>query len=72
MYAGTMGRYTSGPQGIVGTNYCSTVTMILIQFFDSDLSGRKTRMNYNDAVLGADSPHPLIPSASSTPINIGT
>ena len=21
LYAGTMGRYTSGPQGIVGTNY---------------------------------------------------
>ena len=38
VYAGTMGRYTSGPQGIVGTNYVSTVTMILIQFCDSDLN----------------------------------
>ena len=72
MFAGTMGRYTLGPQGIVGANYPSRVTVILIQFCDSDLSRRKTRMNYNDAVLGADSPHPLIPSASSTLINIGT
>jgi hypothetical protein len=38
VFAGTMGRYTSGPQGIVGTNYDSTVTMILIQFCDSDLN----------------------------------
>ena len=37
-FAGTMGRCTSGPQGIVGTNYVSTVTMILIQFCDSDLN----------------------------------
>ena len=51
VYAGTMGRYTSGPQGIVGTNYYSTVTMILIQFCDSDLSRRKTRIHYNDALL---------------------
>ena len=51
MYAGTMGRYTSGPRGIVGTNYYSPVTMILIQFCDSDLSGRNTRIHYNDALL---------------------
>ena len=51
VYAGTMGRYTSGPQGIVGTNYISTVTMILIQFCDSDLNRRKTRIHYNDALL---------------------
>ena len=51
VYAGTMGRYTSGPQGIVGTNYSSTVTMILIQFCDSDLSRRKTRIHYHDALL---------------------
>ena len=51
VYAGTMGRYTSGPQGIVGTNYHSRVTMILIQFCDIDLSRRKTRINYNDALL---------------------
>ena len=38
VFAGTMGRYTSRPQGIVGTNYVSTVTMILIQFCDSDLN----------------------------------
>ena len=51
MYAGTMGRYTSGPRGIVWTNYYSTVTMILIQFCESDLSGRNTRIHYNDALL---------------------
>jgi hypothetical protein len=51
MYAGTMGRYTSGLRGIVGTNYYSTVTIILIQFCDSDLSGRNTRIHYNDALL---------------------
>ena len=51
VFAGTMGRSSSGPQGIVGTNYVSTVTMILIQFCDSDLSRRKTRINYNDALL---------------------
>ena len=51
VYAGTMGRYTSGPQGIVGTNYYSTVTMILIQFCDSDLSRHKTRINCNVALL---------------------
>ena len=51
VYAGTMGRYTSGPQGIVGTNYSSKVTMILIQFCDSDLKRRKTRIHYNDALL---------------------
>jgi hypothetical protein len=51
VYAGTMGRYTSGPQGIVGTNYSSKVTMILIQFCDSDLNRRKTRIHYNDALL---------------------
>ena len=51
LYAGTMGRYTSGPQGIVGTNYVATVTMILIQLCDSDLSRHKTRINYNDALL---------------------
>ena len=51
VYAGTMGRCTSGPQGIVGTNYVAIVTMILIQFCDSDLSLRKTRFNYNDALL---------------------
>ena len=51
VFAGTMGRSASGPQGIVGTNYYSTVTMILIQFCDSDLSRRKTRINYNDALL---------------------
>ena len=72
VYAGTMGRYTSGPQGIVGTNYPSRVTMILIQFCDSDLSRRNTRIYYHDAVLGVDSPYPLLPSASSTLINIGT
>ena len=60
VYAETMGRYTSGPQGIVGTNYPSRVTMIMIQFCDSDLSRRKTRIHYNDAVLGADSPHPCL------------
>ena len=72
MFAGTMGRYTSGPQGLVGTNYPSRVTVILIQFCDSDLSRRKTRIRYRDAVLGADSPQPLIPSASSTIIKNGT
>jgi len=51
VYAGTMGRCTSGPQGIVGTSYYSTVTLILTQFCDSDLSRRKTRINYNDALL---------------------
>ena len=51
VFAGTMGRYTSGPQGIVGTNYPSRVTMILIPFCDSDLSRRKTRIHYNDALL---------------------
>ena len=51
VFAGTMGRYTSGPQGIVGTNYPSRVTMILTQFCDSDLRRRKTRVNYNDALL---------------------
>ena len=51
VFAGTMGRYTSGPQGIVGTNYSSKVTMILIQFCDSDLNRRKTRIHYNDALL---------------------
>jgi hypothetical protein len=51
VFAGTMGRYTSGPQGIVGTNYPSRVTMILIQFCDSDLSRRKTRIHNNDALL---------------------
>ena len=51
VFAGTMGRYTSGPQGIVGTNYPSRVTMILIPFSDSDLSRRKTRIHYNDALL---------------------
>ena len=51
VYAGTMGRYTSGPQGIVGTNYSSRVTMIMGQFCDSDLSRSKTRINYNDALL---------------------
>ena len=51
VYAGTMGRYTSGPQGIVGTNYSSKVTMILIQICDSDLNRRKTRIHYNDALL---------------------
>ena len=49
--AGTMGHYTLGPQGIAGTNYVSRVTMILIQFCDSDLSPRKTRIYYNDALL---------------------
>ena len=44
VFAGTMGRYTSGSQGVVGTNYSSNVTMILIQFCDSDLSRRKTRI----------------------------
>ena len=44
-FAGTMRRYTSGPQGIVGTNYPSRQTMILIQFCDSDLRRRKTRIN---------------------------
>ena len=47
VYAGTMGRYTLGPQGIVGRR----VTMILIPFCDSDLSRRKTRIHYNDALL---------------------
>ena len=51
VFAGTMGRYTSGPQWIVGTNYPSRVAMILIQFCDSDLSRRKTRIHYNDALL---------------------
>ena len=51
VYAGTMGRYTSGTQGIVGTNYSPRVTMILIQFCDSDLNRRKTRIHYNDALL---------------------
>ena len=51
VYAGKMGRYTSGPQGIVGTNYSSKVSMILIQFCDSDLNRRKTRIHYNDALL---------------------
>ena len=51
VFAGTMGRYASGPQGIVGTNYPSRVTVILIQFCDSDLSRRKTRIHYNDALL---------------------
>ena len=45
VFAGTLGRYTLGPQGIVGTNYPSRQTMILIQFCDSDLSRRKTRIN---------------------------
>ena len=31
---------------------------------DPDLSARSTK--YNDAVLGVDSPHPLLPSTSST------
>ena len=51
VFAGTMGRSASGPQGIVWTNYYSTVTMILTQFCDSDLSRRKTRIHYNDALL---------------------
>lgn len=51
VFAGTMGRNTSGPQGIVGTNYYSIVTVVLIQFCDSDLSRRKTRTHYNDALL---------------------
>ena len=51
VFAGTMGRCTSGPQGIVGTNYYSTVTLILTQFCDSDLNRRKTRIHYNDALL---------------------
>ena len=51
VFAGTMGRYTSEPQGFVGTNYPSRVTMILTQFCDSDLRRRKTRVNYNDALL---------------------
>ena len=51
VFAGTMGRYTSGSQGIVGTYYPSRVTMILIQFCDSDLNRRKTRIHYNDALL---------------------
>ena len=51
MNAETMGLCTSGPQGILGTNYFSTVTLILTQFCDSDLSRRKTRINYNDALL---------------------
>ena len=51
VYAGTMGRYTLEPQGIVGTNYPSRVTMILIQFCDSDLSRHKTRIHFNDALL---------------------
>ena len=51
VFAGTMECYTSGTQGIAGTNYVSTVTMILIQFCDSDLSPRKTRIYYNDALL---------------------
>lgn len=51
VFAGTMGRYTSGPQWFVGTNYPSRVAMILIQFCDSDLSGRKKRIHYNDALL---------------------
>ena len=51
VFAGTMGRCTSRPQGIVGTYYPERVTMILIQFCDSDLSRRKTRINYNDALL---------------------
>ena len=68
LYAGTMGRYTLGPQGIVGTNYPSRVTVIQVQFCDSDLSRRKTRIHYNDAVLGADSPHPCfhLPLAHSS------
>ena len=36
VFAGTMGRCTSGPQGIVGTNYATIVTRILIEFCDSD------------------------------------
>ena len=51
VFAETMGRSASGPQGIVGTNYPSRVTMILIRFCDSDLSRRKTRIHYNDALL---------------------
>ena len=51
VFAGTMERYTLGSQGIVGTNYPSSVTMILIQFCDSDLNRRKTRIHYNDALL---------------------
>ena len=51
VFEGTMGRCTSGPQGIVGTNYSIRVAMILIQFCDSDLSGRNTRIHYNDALL---------------------
>ena len=54
VYAETMGRYALGPQGIVGTNYSLTVTMILIQFCDSDLSRRKTRIHYNNAQLVSD------------------
>jgi hypothetical protein len=51
VFAGTMARSALGPQGIVGTDYYSTVTLIQTQFCDSDLSRRKTRINYNDALL---------------------
>ena len=37
---------------------------------DPDLYARSTK--YNDAVLGVDSPHPLLPSASSTFIYLAT
>jgi len=36
VFAGTMGRCMSGPQGIVGTNCATIVTTILIEFCDSD------------------------------------
>ena len=32
VFEGTMGRCTSGPRGIVVTNYTTIVTMTLIQF----------------------------------------
>jgi len=72
VYAGTMGRHTSGPQRIIGTNYSLTVTMILTQFCDNNLNSEMMRAYYNDAVLGAVAPHPLLPSASGTFIKIGT
>ena len=37
---------------------------------DPDLYARSTK--YNDAVLGVDSPHPLLPSAASTFIYVAT
>ena len=36
VFAGTMGRCTSGPQGIVGTNYATILTTILIEFCYND------------------------------------